>query len=464
MKKSRQPSSIVNAAKTVSKRYNFINSQKMKELQREKLKKQSEAKMNWGVAAYNRWRSDRLKFSQDDLGFDICDITDIQNTDKENFIQSMCYFILEVVKLNNELYPGPTLYHLCVSIQKHLNYHRIQWKIVEGLDFIDIKTVLDNVMKERTKMGVGSGKKIAKLITFDMEEDLWRRGFLGDDTPDKLRTTVFYQLGLKCCLRGVGEHYDLRCDHPDKLSQLTFERDSKGVRCLVYREDCVTKTHDGGLKDMRRERKVVWVYPNVKQPERCTVTLVDKYVSLCPIDFHKKANFYLQSRNKITPCCWYAREVLGVNSIGKVIGKLMEEAGYEGFFSGHSLRCSGGTRLFQAGVQRKLVKEVTGHTSDAIDKYQVTSDSQRAVMNDILQGNLVPAAPSSNDLDRVGGTTVNPKFEAKEEKVVSTKSVNESQNSCSSKSQFGGLIEEIVRSVNATGKAKIKIEIEISKE
>ena len=220
----------------------------MLDLQKEKLKRKTESKMNWGVYAYNRWREARLKVVDYELDFVIVDLNDLANIDKQSFILSMCYFIPEVVKQNDELYPGASLYQMCVAIQKFLNYNKIPWKIIEGGEFLDIKIVLDNVMKERTEMGVGSNKKIVKLITFDMEADLWRRGFLGSDTPDKLCTTVFYLLGLHCCLRGVGEHYALRRDMPEKLSQLSFQRDSKEVRCLVYKEDQVTKTHDGGYK------------------------------------------------------------------------------------------------------------------------------------------------------------------------------------------------------------------------
>ena len=54
------------------------------------------------------------------------------------------------------------------------------------------------------------------------------------------------------------------------------------------------------------------------------------------------------------------------------------------FFTNHSLRCTGGTCLFQAGVGCKLVKEATGHRSDVIDTYQITSDEQREVMSKIL--------------------------------------------------------------------------------
>ena len=215
---------------------------------------------------------------------------------------------------------------------------------------------------------------------------------------------------------------------------------------------------------MRRERKVVWIHPNLKNPDQCTVMLVDKYVSLCPQDFHKKANFYLQSKQKVSPVCWYQREVLGENSIGKVIGNLMESAGYEGFFSGHSLRRTGGTRLFQAGVQRKLVKEVTGHTSDAIDKYQVTSDEQRATMSNIIQGHSIIKSDPSADVSKVSGEALKPDVCIKENQAAPPNVVSECNGCKNKKSEVGGLIEQIVSSVNANGKAKIKIEIEISTE
>ena len=50
---------------------------------------------------------------------------------------------------------------------------------------------------------------------------------------------------------------------------------------LVYQEDSITKTNDGGLNSLRKERKVVWVHPS-DNIVRCTVGLVDKYMSLLP--------------------------------------------------------------------------------------------------------------------------------------------------------------------------------------
>ena len=131
---------------------------------------------------------------------------------------------------------------------------------------------------------------------------------------------------------------------------------------MAYREDFVTKTHDGGIADCKYDHKEVWIFPNIDQPQRCTARLVEKYLSLCPL-YYKKNNFYLQSLQKHAPKQWYAyaEKVIGTHTIGKVVMDIMKEAKIEGFFSNHSLRCSGGTRLFRRGVDRKLVKECTGH-------------------------------------------------------------------------------------------------------
>ena len=64
--------------------------------------------------------------------------------------------------------------------------------------------------------------------------------------------------------------------------------------------------------------------------------------------------------------------------------ELLKGTQIEGFFTNHSLHCTGMTRLFRSGVDRKLVKEFTGHVSDAVDSYQITSDEQREHMSKII--------------------------------------------------------------------------------
>ena len=78
-----------------------------------------------------------------------------------------------------------------------------------------------------------------------------------------------------------------------------------------------------------------------------------------------------------------------MNKVKEVVKELLSSAKIDGYFTNHSLRRTGGTRLFQAGIERKLVKEVTGHRSDAVDCYQLTSDEQREEISRVISGESV---------------------------------------------------------------------------
>ena len=178
--------------------------------------------------------------------------------EKDNFIHAMCRFIPKVNhKKGDGLYPGRTLYQLVTSIQKYLHVNKLYWKIIDGPEFVDLHNVLDNVMKERMQANIGTVKCQAKLIDYDLENELWNRGVLGEESPDQLRNTVLFFLGMNCTLRAGDKHYNLRHEMPDKKSQLQFEMSEVGDRCLVYYEDTCTKSNDGGLKNMKVDRKVV---------------------------------------------------------------------------------------------------------------------------------------------------------------------------------------------------------------
>ena len=93
--------------------------------------------------------------------------------------------------------------------------------------------------------------------------------------------------------------------------------------------------------------------------DRALSGMINQKVSLCPSNYVMKDNFYLQSLQKLTPKQWYAGQVVGTHTLSKV----------ERYFANHSARCTGGTRLFQVGVDCKLVKESSGDTSDTVNKF-----------------------------------------------------------------------------------------------
>ena len=450
---------------TVSKhKFSFKSEARIAELQRIRLKKKTEAKVNWAVNAYKEWRNDRLYHFNYDVGIYFADLDDLPNLTKENLEHALCRFVPEVTKVKGEgPYPGKTLYQMIVAIQKFLNINKLNWKLIDSNEFSDLRVVLDNVMQERTAMNVGVTKRQAQVISYETEQELWDKGFLGEDTPDKLRNTTLFLIGINVYLRAIEEHYYLRRPSKDEVSQITFERDSNGVRCLVYREDTITKTHDGGIKDMKRERKIVWVYPSA-DPKRCPVRIVEKYMSLCPAVTGKK-NFYLKSLTKPRLTQWFGNQVVGQNTLASVVKVLMEEAGIEGFFTNHSLRRTGGTRLFQAGVERKIIKEATGHQSDAIDAYQVTSNEQRKRLSDIIV--KPPCATVSSNVEQVEIVEKNDNKleENRSEVTVNCEQVSACQ--CGKKlnvDNVSQIISEVFKNANQNGKTVIKLQIEIIKE
>ena len=64
----------------------------------------------------------------------------------------------------------------------------------------------------------------------------------------------------------------------------------------------------------------------------------------------------------------------------------LKNAQLDGFFTNHSLRRTSTTSLFRQGIDRKLVKEFTSYSSDAVDQYQITSDKQRQEISKVIAG------------------------------------------------------------------------------
>ena len=93
----------------------------------------------------------------------------------------LCDFIVEIRKENGEQYPSSSMYDLISGLSLYLERkHGFTNKLVSSA-FRSIRNTLDNVMKERTAEGVGEA------------------------SPDKLRQTVFFLIGVRFGLRGLKE-------------------------------------------------------------------------------------------------------------------------------------------------------------------------------------------------------------------------------------------------------------------
>ena len=148
----------------------------------------------------------------------------------------------------------------------------------------------------------------------------------------------------------------------------------------------------------------------------------------------------------------------------EVVKKLLKSGNLDGYFTNHRLRRTSAMQLFQAGVDAKIVKEVTGHASDALNKYQITSEEQKSDVSVILKGD------SKNK-------TAKKKVEKEEDKapvlsleflVTDTSPKSLMHCSCKHKNFDLSKGEELAEMINnivserKSGTAKIKLEIEFS--
>ena len=146
---------------------------------------------------------------------------------------------------------------------------------------------------------------------------------------------------------------------------------------------------------------------------------------------------------------------VGQKTISKVVKTLMENAGILGFFTNHSARRTGGTRLFRAGVQHKLVKETAGHTSDAIDQYQITSDDQRQMMSKVL---AVQHSDQIRQIDPVRNDMSNAIIKEKEEGACAQCGKCNGKSGEVNKSNIGSIVDELIKRQSTDGKTVIKIQ------
>ena len=145
--------------KSVSNLHKFksVSDSKIDELKTRQLKRQTFNKMQWGVRAHQSWRDDKIKncASLDMKVFD-ANLENLGSLHKSDLCHALTKFIPEVTKLNGDDYRGKSLYEMVVSIQKFLNQYDLAWKLIDEPEFLDIKTVLDNVMKEWVKANIGT--------------------------------------------------------------------------------------------------------------------------------------------------------------------------------------------------------------------------------------------------------------------------------------------------------------------
>ena len=140
---------------------------------------------------------------------------------------------------------------------------------------------------------------------------------------------------------------------------------------------------------------------------------------------------------------------------------MFKDVDIEGYFMNHSCRRTGNTHLFQAGVECKLIKEISGQWSDAVDAYSVTSEAQKANVSKILEEkpNIVSAAigkAPDSDKSKVNVVETGDTSNVKQCTCGSSESINIKN--------VGMIVDNIMSKLDQKGKTVIKLQIEISND
>ena len=158
------------------------------------------------------------------------------------------------------------------------------------------------------------------------------------------------------------------------------------------------KNRSGGLAQLGLSHKVVHRLAHPELGERCHVFLLDKYFSKLPESAKEKDTFYLRPVTKVPTneaAPRYSCVPVGKNQLSRMVKDMCSEANI-GKKTNHSLRASGITSLFQAGVSEKVIQDRSGHRSlDGLRKYERVSEEQQAM----ACHSILPTSTSSSSTE-----------------------------------------------------------------
>ena len=141
----------------------------------------TDRKVHWCVKIYYQWCVQRNEISRMDKT--VMDLDEVGSLTPANIVFALSRFICEIRKLDNSEFPPKTIYDIVIMIQFHLEKLGLNYKLLDGKEFISLRQVVDNVMKECSKQGLGREIKKAKVLDKQSIDQLWKSGVLGNSNP-----------------------------------------------------------------------------------------------------------------------------------------------------------------------------------------------------------------------------------------------------------------------------------------
>lgn len=223
-------------------------------------------------------------------------------------------------------------------------------------------------MKDGTRKGLAVKFKKAERqeVTAEEEELFWSKGLLGNETATSLLNTIYYYNGKLFGLR-AREHRELR------YINIRVENN------FIVFDESVSKTFHGGLNDLKYKPRLVkhFCHELGCQHSRCLVEIYELYLSKIE-ELAKSIDAFYFKPHRDGRVFGFEKVPVGINTLNKILPiKLCAAVGLPKKTS-HCLRVTCATNLFQNGVEEKIIRERTGHRSNALLRYEHPTERQIA--------------------------------------------------------------------------------------
>ena len=246
-------------------RFSFLDDGEWASLVEPTLAPGTRRKLRFVECLFNEWRTHRnLVKGSDGTCVPHIEVVDFSIEELNLWIPM---FVCVVRKKNGDFYRAQSIFEYILALQRLISVKRgVQYRFLKDPAFVPLRISVDNVMKTLQARGLGNDPRKLDIVSALVEEELWRSGILGDESPRLMLRTLVFLLGLNLGLR-TGEHRQLRRDMFDVDVHHQY---------FIYTE-WISKCHNGGISDVRKKAKKVKMFSSSCH-SRCPVRFLELYL------------------------------------------------------------------------------------------------------------------------------------------------------------------------------------------
>ena len=256
----------------------------------------------------------------------------------KDLVYWMSKFIKEIRKDSGEAYQIDSITAFAFSLQKVLKETGRQIDILRNERFVPFLEAMNSAMDLSVKTVV------LNPTPRNEEEDLWRNNELGVGSPETLIMTITAIVVKHLKLRSSQAHRDLdlssfekcRIFNPNNPTQIieiyryTSKQASQAAQSLyggLAAASLGLPIGQTNLGQITNQLKKVEILPNLENPNRCPVRILDFYIEKRPVAIKNSGPLYLWPSDLTKspmPFCWYKVKPLSKKYLLKCLFKIKQ--------------------------------------------------------------------------------------------------------------------------------------------